>query len=253
MSMTDVIKRLVPPQLYPSALLRRTVVRKTGRRVVAGPFVGMHFVDRATWGAYLPKLIGSYELELHEVIEQAIGRRPERVIDIGGAEGYYAVGFLRRLPQATLVVFEQQSAARRELARLAQLNGVHDRLSIRESCDPQALAAALAASPSALVICDVEGYEVELLDPERVPDLARTDLLVEVHDSRVPGCRDLIASRFRATHRVTAIPQRRRQMHDYPLRHPMARLCPAAIIKYGLNEFRSPGNSWLYLERSQAG
>jgi hypothetical protein len=249
MSLTEVLKRFVPLPLYPSAFLRRAVIRKTGRRVVGGPFAGMQFVDRATWGAYLPKLIGTYELELHEVIERAIQRGPRQVIDIGGAEGYYAVGFLRRLPQATLVVFEQQASARQELTRLADMNGVQDRLSIRESCDPDALAAVLAANPSALVICDVEGYEVELLDPARVPALASTDLLVEVHDSRVAGCRDLIAARFSATHRVTAIGQRRRQLTDYPLRHPMAQLWPAAIIKYGLNEFRSPQNSWLYLER----
>lgn len=213
----------------------------------------MKFVDKATWGAYVPKLIGTYELELREVLERAIARRPRSVVDIGGAEGYYAVGMLMRLPDANLVVFEQQAEARAVLATLATMNGVQERLQIRESCNPNALEETLSARSGSLVICDVEGYEAELLDPQRVPSLASADLLVEVHDSRVQGCRDLILERFAPTHTTTAIAQQRRSMKDYPLRHPMARVWPGAIIKYGLNEFRSPLNSWVYLERRSTG
>ena len=249
MTVTELLKKLVPRPLYPSAFLRRAVVKQTGRRVVAGPFAGMQFVDRATWGAYVPKLIGTYELELHEVVERAIARRPQLVIDIGGAEGYYAVGFLRRLPAARLVVFEQQEVARRELAHLARMNQVTERLTILGSCDCTSLAGVLNVPQSTLIISDVEGYEVALLDPMKVPSLLQADLLVEVHDSRVEGCGELIKQRFADTHQVRPIPQRARNISDYPLAHPMASLWPSAIVKYGLNEFSSRQNSWLYLER----
>lgn len=41
----------------------------------------------------VPKLLGSYECELHEIIESALRSNHHRVIDVGSAEGYYAVGF----------------------------------------------------------------------------------------------------------------------------------------------------------------
>lgn len=252
MPVTTLLKSFVPRRLYPSSLLRASVVRATGRRVHTGPFAGMQFVERATWGAYIPKLLGTYELELHGYVERLIAKRPSHIIDIGGAEGYYAVGLLRRLPRARLVVFEQQADARQELARLAQMNAVEERLSIRESCDPAGLAAALREGIAPFIVSDVEGYEAELLDPERIPGLREADLLIEVHDSRVAGCANLLCERFAPTHTVTRIPQQARTLADYPLKHAMARHWPAAVLKYGLNEFRSPLNSWVYLERTRS-
>jgi len=243
----SLLKRMVPRVLYPSAVLRRSVQRQTGLRVCGGPFRGMNYVERSIWGAYIPKLTGTYELEVHPFIEQAIASRPAHVIDIGAAEGYYAVGLLVRLPDARLTAFEQLEDGRQTLARLARDNGVANRLEILGACDPAALRRCLEQTQARLIVCDVEGYETELLDPDKIPELAGVDLLVEVHDSIVPNCREQMASRFAATHDVMRVPQRPRTLEQYPLRHAFVRLWPSAIVKYGLNEFRSPQNSWLWL------
>ena len=247
----DLLKRSVPKALYPSALVSASVRKASQLHVLGGPFRGMNYVVRSTWGAYVPKLLGTYELELHPFIERVLTERPTAVIDIGAAEGYYAVGLLMRLPHARLTAFEQQAEARSHLERLAETNGVRDRLDIRNSCDPTNLGESLRASGAQLIVCDVEGYEIELLDPERVPDLRGVDILVEVHDGRVPECGERIAHRFSATHEVNRIPQRRRSMQDFPLSRSPWRLLPQVILKYGLSEFRAPTTSWLWLESKE--
>lgn len=243
------LKKVTPRALYPSSILRRAVQRKTNSSVIAGPFRGMKYLGHSFFGAYIPKLIGTYELELADIIQGIIESAPTQIIDIGGAEGYYAVGLLMRLPGARLTVFEQQEPGRAAIAKLASINGVSSRLEIRGSCTPDALNAALSVTSASLVIADVEGYEVELLDPERCPLLQDLDLLVEVHDFKIPGCSQLICDRFSTTHQATVIPQRKPQISEYPFRTGLAWLLPGAVLKYGLNEFRRPGNWWVWLER----
>jgi hypothetical protein len=44
----------------------------TRNEVVAGPFTGMKYPGKSVGSAYCPKLLGTYELELAEVIDQLI-------------------------------------------------------------------------------------------------------------------------------------------------------------------------------------
>src|SRR2546425_613282 len=91
----------VPVSLRPTAWwLRR--VRRQGRRfgVLFGPFAGMRLVAET---AFLPELLGIWEQELHPVIEGLIAADPDLVVNVGGANGYYAVGLARRIPRAAVV------------------------------------------------------------------------------------------------------------------------------------------------------
>jgi len=97
--------------------------------------------------------------------------------------------------------FELES---REASRhLAGINGVAGRVSLRGACDRAALAQIL--SPGTLVICDVEGSEVELLRPESVPRLKDSFLIVELHEFLDPERSRALLERFPATHEVKLI------------------------------------------------
>ena len=69
-----------------------------GLTILQGPFQDMAYVGAATEGALLPRLIGSYEQELHPAIAAFVAEAPDCVIDVGCAEGYYAVGLVRLMP-----------------------------------------------------------------------------------------------------------------------------------------------------------
>ena len=64
---------------------------------------------------------------------------------------------------------------------------------------------------------DCEGGERDLLDPAAVPGLAKADILVESHDSFIPGMKEDLAARFIPTHDVTLIRQGARNPHALAL------------------------------------
>ena len=66
------------------------------------------------------------------------------------------------------------------------------------------------------VLIDVEGAEIALLDPAKVPPLRDATILVETHDLLVPGCRDTIARRFAATHVIEEVTTSTRTLDDFP-------------------------------------
>jgi hypothetical protein len=245
-------KALVPSRLRPTAVLTRAVVRKTGSVVAAGPFRGMKYVPAGVGSVYYPKLLGVYERELHSVVEQITRIGPDRIVDVGAAEGYYAVGLALRNPAATIIAFEQTSAGQDLVRAMSELNGVARQLRVYGRCEPGDLAAALGPARKSVVVCDVEGYEQTLLDPVTVPELATAWVLVELHEFIVPGIGETIRGRFRGTHRITEIAQADRTRADFPYLPWLARLLPRAYATYPVNEFRPARMSWLWLEPADA-
>src|SRR5206468_6903171 len=102
----------------------------------------------------LPKLVGTYECELIPAIEAICQAGCDRIVDIGAAEGYYAVGMAMRNPRAEIVSFEMNPSARYYLRRLAQRNGVSDRVTIQGECVVDSLRSSLAGARRPAVICD---------------------------------------------------------------------------------------------------
>jgi hypothetical protein len=169
-----------------------------GLRVSGGPFCGLTYPD-ASATSLVPKLLGVYERELHGAIEEAIASRPEAIVNVGAADGYYAVGLARRCPAAAVHAFEADPRARTLLARVATVNDVSVRI------EGAAGVGELRALPAGrtLVVIDCEGCEATLLDPARVPLLRTARIVAELHDFAVSG--DAVVARFESTHDVTLI------------------------------------------------
>ncbi|MDP1890568.1 MAG: class I SAM-dependent methyltransferase [Gemmatimonadaceae bacterium] len=183
--------------------------------VLGGPFAGLKYPARHAVGSELaPKLLGFYEWELQPIIA-ACGRRPyERVVDIGCAEGYYAVGLARCLKSATVYAIDIDPAGLRLCREMADLNAVTDRVITETACDAQSLVSLVAAGRT-LIVSDCEGFEGDLFTAETVPALARHDLLIECHDFLRPGITRELRQRFEGTHAVvavTSIPDHRKPM-----------------------------------------
>src|SRR3989344_7241810 len=54
---------------------------KTGGMVASGPFEGMKYVKDSVGSRLLPKLLGTYELELHPTIEKVCRESFDTIID----------------------------------------------------------------------------------------------------------------------------------------------------------------------------
>ena len=74
---------------------------ESGGVVRAGPFAGLRYpVAQAAGSSLAPKLLGTYELEIHDFVESAIKKRPTRIVNIGAGEDTmlleWLFAFLRR-------------------------------------------------------------------------------------------------------------------------------------------------------------
>ena len=100
--------------------LRKALAKKSDGRVLRGPFAGMVYAVDAFASAYFPKLIGCYEREIHEILESVIRRGYRRIIDIGCAEGYYAVGLALRCPESSVLAIDIEASARAPLLSVSR-------------------------------------------------------------------------------------------------------------------------------------
>jgi hypothetical protein len=186
-----------------SQLIDNTVVAREGVLVQAGPFKGMTFVERVSEANVSPRLLGSYEAELHPIIEEIVMSGYERIVDIGCADGYYAVGFATRMLNVKVAAFDINPLAQQKCAELARTNEVSDRVEVHGTFSGEHFAP--YAAERSLIFIDAEGAEDDLLRPDRYPALQKLAVLVECHDVFKPGLSESLAARFAATHTVRRI------------------------------------------------
>ncbi|MEP6821112.1 MAG: 50S ribosomal protein L11 methyltransferase [Chthoniobacterales bacterium] len=185
-------------------VLTKRYVAACGRTIADGPFKGMIYSPLADHRHVGARLLGTYEYEIAGAVEKCCSTDYEQVIDIGCAEGYYAVGFALRLPRARVKAFDTDSWARRACREVAVLNKVQDRVSVEGFCAADRLRSMVEGS-RALVILDCEGYEQVMLNSDVVNALRQCDLIVELHDAP-PTPEHPLVERFRATHEIELIP-----------------------------------------------
>lgn len=226
-------------------VLSNTFDRKSGSKVIGGPFEGMDYSVRASEGSRLARLLGAYEASLHPVIEAIIAKAPDLVIDIGSAEGYYAVGLALRLPAARVLARDASAAAQALCRAHIRANGVEGRVEVGGLFSHADFA--LCSTTRSVVICDIEGAEDALLDPVAAPGLRDADILVECHPSLVPtpNLTDRIAARFQDSHTITRIG---RKLDDSAMPAWMEDLSDLDRL-LALWEWRSSPTPWLWMER----
>lgn len=186
-----------------SRLLENTAIAQSGTTVQSGPFAGMNYNIAASEGSRITRLLGCYETTLAPVIEDIIAGAPPLVIDVGCAEGFYAVGLALRLPESIIWARDSNAAAIEKCKALAAINRVDGRVKTGGKLT-HADFDICRAQPTT-IICDIEGAEETLLDPDRAKGLRRADILVEVHEVMTPGLCDLLTNRFAPTHKITRL------------------------------------------------
>jgi hypothetical protein len=215
-------------------------------KVQSGPFSGMRYIQSSAGSALAPKILGTYELELWSPFEKIIAQAPSFIVDIGAAEGFYAVGLALRLPNCRIIAFEAEPEAQHLLRELAALNGVSERIEIEGFCDAHSLDDCLeSVSDHSVIICDAEGAEVGLLDPKRNPRLSRLELLVELHHWVQPDPSKTLAARFGTSSQILPFSARPRTLSDFPM-HLNVALSDRQKLAC-MDELRPEGMEWEWI------
>jgi hypothetical protein len=183
--------------------------------VVGGPFKGMRYHGEAVCGAAAPKIMGVYESELAPFFLRWSVIPFQNIIDIGAAEGYYAVGCAMLWPQATVTAFETSEEGRRLLTRNVELNGLQSRVKIMGHCDLEQLQAAMLVDQDSLVIIDVEGAEGHLLKSGKIPSLTNAHVIVEIHDYLSDRLGETVSSQLKSSHVIEEVRTQTRTFRDF--------------------------------------
>lgn len=225
--------------------INERVIARCRGSVTAGPFRGMRYLDRAVGSALPPKLLGTYEQELHPWLEEIANAGYGLIHVVGAAEGYYAVGLAVRIPGCRVLAYDLDPSSPRLLRRLAARNGVGDQVRFREEFTAASLASQM--DESTLILCDIEGAEVDLLEPTHIPELLYADILVEVHDAGAGTIENVLRERFAATHRIRRIAASPRSYHD--VRGPLPAFVTRRAVEQAIDEGRKFGLTWLFMTR----
>jgi hypothetical protein len=175
------------------------------RTVLNGIFKGLRYPDlEASGSALWPKLLGSYELEIQELLEKLCQKKYKNIYNIGCAEGYYAVGFGLRIPSAKIFAYDSDPEARQRTVQMATLNNVQDSIVVGDFFSSSDLST-IPQGHMCLVVCDCEGYEKQIFHAEGIRYLLDSDVLIEIHDFIDITISDSLKEVFKDSHDLISV------------------------------------------------
>lgn len=177
--------------------------------VASGLFRGTKCEFTDSGAGIVSKLAGTYELELHPALSEIIDRKPEVVVNIGAAEGFYVSALARKLPSSKIIAFEAMDSWDLHLQRNLEINGVKNICDLRGFCsvnDFENLICELG-SKSSFVLMDIEGGEFDLITNSIMQKARHIEFLIEIHDWNNLQKGDDLVVLLRKTHKVSIIQQ----------------------------------------------
>jgi hypothetical protein len=124
---------------------------------------------------------------------------------------------------------------------MARSNGVA--VTIHGECTAETLNDVLPRCELSLIVCDCEGAEVEILNPNAVDHLSSCDMLVELHDFIDASISSTMQRRFADTHDVRLIDSRARDPEAYPAVSFLTKLEQRVAVA----EFRPANMQWAFM------
>ena len=183
-----------------SVLIQNTLIKNEGIVVLQGPLAGLEFLNQSSEGCHIAKLLRCYEQPLQPYIQAVIETGYDVILNIGCAEGYYAIGMAIKSANTKTYAFDTNEKAQIACDKLAKKNNVSNRVTVGtkfKQSDFQKF-----KGQRTLLFCDIEGGEFELLDPNSAEDLKSMDIIVEAHELDRPGITKLLMERFLPTHTI---------------------------------------------------
>lgn len=213
-------------------------IQKHGLVVQHGPFAGLVYTAGAARNRIIvPKLLGTYELELHDVLKRVLAADYDCMIDIGCAEGYYATGLARC--GRKIIAFDTEPNELAFAREMADRNAVSAKMEFRGWCRSDDLAQIAGSCKRVFILSDCEGYETELFTQQTLRALTNADLLIELHGN----AESLLRPRLAETHNVSVIQSKPRE--DVML--PELADIPAEQRWMALTEYRDEQH-WLWAQ-----
>ena len=132
-----------------------------------GPFKGLRLTHNPWWGQLDlgSQCLGLYEKEILKFIENIEDGQFTNFIDIGAADGYYAVGLLSTGKIQRSICFEKTDKGREAIFTNWKNNGAIGQLVVKAKANFESIATLTEHDlERSLILIDIEGGEFELLN-----------------------------------------------------------------------------------------
>jgi len=171
--------------------LEDLVLAETLSTVVSGPFSGMKLSKNSKWSRKVrdipSKLLGMYEQEVqNKLVNLQKMNKKKYLINLGGGDGFYAIGVTKNNLFEKVIVYESDSLSRDIIDQNARLNKVENKLTIKEKAEESFLKEDFFKNinlKDCIFLIDIEGDEFKLLNSTNFSKLSDTIMIVEFHDS----------------------------------------------------------------------
>ena len=153
-----------------------------------GPFKGIKIEKDKWWGNLdsASQCLGLYELEILNYLKKYKfdkNKKFDTFIDIGAADGYYAIGMLYSGLTSQSVCFEISPKGREVIQKNWENNGSKGKLKIYGKATPKKiLNLSDTLFENTLILIDIEGNEFDLLDKDVLYKIKNCIIIIEIHN-----------------------------------------------------------------------
>jgi len=216
-------------------------------KVLNGVFKDLQYPSlNITESTLVPKIVGSYEYQLQHWLSQIINTNYSDIVNIGSAEGYYAVGLAKKMPNTVIHCYDINEKDIEFSKQMAKANNASN-LTWNTFCNENTLLN-FAYRGKTLIICDCEGYELELFTKTVIDKCKHVDFLIELHDVVNPIISSQILSNFQSTHTFNVV---NNKDVDYSMLNGLQKLSPKerefALFEHRGGLYKNIFMEWVFL------
>ena len=197
-------------------ILSSKISRIYNNTVQQGPFKGMVMNEDQFWGQgdSSSKILGLYEKEIQDLIVSIQkDKKYSTFVDIGGADGFFAIGSLVNNLFKKCEVFEISKKGRISIQKNSKQNNVYDSIRIHDKASKASLIK-IDNINNSLILCDIEGGEYELFDEKLIKKIYPSDIIIEIHKNKENSLVNF-EKRFTKIYSITKITQEPRSLKNF--------------------------------------
>lgn len=189
-------------------------------RVKYGLFKGLRLENVTSWGGFErgAMLLGLYEQELLQSLMQ-VPKRYKTFINIGAADGYYAIGVLVAGLFERSICYEMSESGQSLIRLNASLNGVADRIILRGVAQQDFHhELSQADADESVLLVDIEGGEFDLFSDGIPEKFRRSVIFVEIHEKWMSdglGKLEMLENSVQSYFRITVLTTSARDLSQY--------------------------------------
>lgn len=168
--------------------LGRRLERQIGGKVIQyGAFRGMRLSKISGWckAELASMLLGMYEREVVQYLANLPYRARENFVNVGAAEGYFAIGMLHAELSVRTICFELSETSRESMRDGSSLTRNGQNLTLFGLADENFLDKVEGVHgfeyDNSVFLIDVEGAELEILTDDGLRRMARANIVIETH------------------------------------------------------------------------